>query len=650
MLMQYLPLVGAALAGVCQAAPSKILSPEVPVDIAIPIEAEVAGRSLAPISFPVNKHWDHETLFSGLIDVDANVNLGLSLPKAAIAGDIAIELGADFLLAPTIKVLLGGVKAYVEVDVAATAGVFQSIELVSSEKLKIAVPGLLEVDIGAAFALDLVLGVSAAVDLEAGFYVSFPEGSFIEINLLTHKIGRHMLDGLVANPLPIAVGAEVDLSAAVELDIGLRLRAELGIGAGLDLLGLDIGAGADLAIWVSLFDYTTTLINTPECALSVVEAFDLNVGIALDINVDVDILALTLAPTASVTLAAAPVATICLPPGGGHIPLPPPIGSGPGNNGPGNNGPGNNGPGNGHGNHGGSKGTASATATGGDKGTATATGGNKATATATATGGSGYPTITRAPTNANQTGLYPTSTGGAGDMITSTIHTTKTYTITSCAASVVNCPAEHTQKIITSTTISTIFTCPASTTSADQGVPTPVTAHTTVTLTTCPVPTTGTFVPPTGKPTPVPTVTICETTPAGKPSTGYPTQPAPVTSPAQSQPTKEVTKPGNGGETSYPVQKPSQSYPVQQPSQSYPAEQPSKSYPVQQPPASYPVGQPTQGYPVTTVPSAPHPSGTGAGYPEKPCPTCVPVAAGAVRVVSQALVGVVAAGAAFALL
>jgi hypothetical protein len=50
------------------------------------------------------------------------------------------------------------------------------------------VPGLLEVDVGAALALDLVLGVSAAVDVHAGFYVQFPAGAFVEISLLTKEI------------------------------------------------------------------------------------------------------------------------------------------------------------------------------------------------------------------------------------------------------------------------------------------------------------------------------------------------------------------------------------------------------------------------------------------------------------------------------
>lgn len=46
----------------------------------------------------------------------------------------------------------------------------------------------MEVDIGAAFALDLFLGISAAVDVSAGFSLQFPAGCYVEINLLTQEV------------------------------------------------------------------------------------------------------------------------------------------------------------------------------------------------------------------------------------------------------------------------------------------------------------------------------------------------------------------------------------------------------------------------------------------------------------------------------
>lgn len=50
------------------------------------------------------------------------------------------------------------------------------------------IPGLLEIDVGAAFGLDLVVGVSAAIDLEAGVSLTLPELAFVEVSLLTNEI------------------------------------------------------------------------------------------------------------------------------------------------------------------------------------------------------------------------------------------------------------------------------------------------------------------------------------------------------------------------------------------------------------------------------------------------------------------------------
>ncbi len=56
--------------------------------------------------------------------------------------------------------------------------------------------------------------------------------------------------------------------------------------------------------------------------------------------------------------------------------------------------------------------------------------------------------------------------GASGDdgLVTSTVTTTATYTITSCAASVPNCPKSHTQKVVTSTVIVKTTVCPATAT------------------------------------------------------------------------------------------------------------------------------------------------------------------------------------------
>jgi len=118
----------------------------------------------------------------------AALELGVGLTQAAVAADLGISVGDKFLAEPTVAVSIGGLEAYFEVNLAASAAVSEAVELVASEKLHIAVPGLVDVDIGAALALDLVIAASAAVDVHAGFYVKFPAGAFVQISLLTKEI------------------------------------------------------------------------------------------------------------------------------------------------------------------------------------------------------------------------------------------------------------------------------------------------------------------------------------------------------------------------------------------------------------------------------------------------------------------------------
>lgn len=98
-----------------------------------------------------------------------------------------------FLIAPTVRVNLGGVKVAVELDLKASAAVQQSVELFASPALQVDIPGLVDIELGAAFALDLLVGVSAAVDIQAGVYVTLPDAAFIEINLLTKAISKSNL-------------------------------------------------------------------------------------------------------------------------------------------------------------------------------------------------------------------------------------------------------------------------------------------------------------------------------------------------------------------------------------------------------------------------------------------------------------------------
>lgn len=435
------------------------------------------------------------------------IQLGLALTEGAFAGSIDLGVEDDFLLNPVVKVDLGGVQTYLKVALDATAGVSESVELMSDLSLELAVPGLAEIGINAGFALDLIFSVSAAIDIESTFNVYFPEGSFIEVNIFDKEIVKQEITGLVVESVPLSIGAEIDLAEDIQLDVVLRLRTGLAISSEIDIVGLDLGAGAEVAIWLDIFKYTTTYregSSGSEC--SAAEVFALTAGVAVELDVEVGELELGLAPSVIITLASSTATTTTVT-----------IGEGSqwqwgwrqtanGNNGNGiESGASGNGTqigGSGSGSSGsGSTGSGSGSDASSPEGSSPESGsdasspegsspesgseGSSPDASSPESGsdnsspqpgnngegaGSGSPTTTVSLTGS---GANPTSSadalahGGSGlpeGMTTSTLTTTNTYTITSCAASVTNCPNSYTQQIVTSMVVSYTTVCPVTAT------------------------------------------------------------------------------------------------------------------------------------------------------------------------------------------
>lgn len=718
-----------------------------------PTTAAVSQKGGLPSTCSLANSWENHVLFDGIAapasGAAAAIKLGLNLPNAQIEGDATLELVKDFLKEPRVRIGLGAIKAYVELDISASAAVHESIELFASSALQLEVPGLLEAEAGAALALDLVVGVDAAIDLSAGVYLAFGEEAFVEVSLLTKEIVDVSLEGLVAKALPIGVAAEVDLSAEVSLTLGLRLRTEIDLSAELDIPVLDIEAGAKIAVWVSLFEYTAVLIATDNCAVSVDELIALTLGLAVELNVEVgDILDISLAPTLTVTLATAAQAKVCQPnrgtpggfiekqggpstthtqvvslstlPAGGSdsttdsalpdatgsadasgsadvtgsatadssdaYPVPGASGSETYPAGAETTGSGSGaypipGSGSGSGTSAGAETTGSGSGaypipgsgseSGASAGAETTGSGSGAYPVPGASGSETYPA--GAETTGSGSGAYPAGPGSSSALakpqttgdVTSTVTSTHVYTITSCAASVINCPARYTQKVVTSTVIESTYVCPATETGA---VPATTTTHSTKvhvpvttitdTLTTivpCKTRTTKTFHPPTTPP-PAPTVTIVDTTTycpeegkTAQPSKGQttfqvvttaspstkayevPSHAAPTTE-GEEKPTAEVPVPGKPtGEAPVP-EKPTAGYPTpEKPTGGKPVAPPAHSVPY--PPRNGTVSTHVPVYPApvptTAVPVVPAP-GTTAGYAPPPVvsqPGVVPPAA-----------------------
>ncbi|KAF4449077.1 hypothetical protein F53441_7589 [Fusarium austroafricanum] len=654
----------------------------------------LGNKGGVPSTCSLANSWEDHTLFNGIAAPASGsskaIHLGLNLPNAQIEGDATLELVKDFLKEPRVRIGLGGVKAYVEIDISASAAVHESIELFASSALELEIPGLLEAEAGAALALDLVVGVDAAIDVSAGVYLAFGEEAFVEVSLLTKEIVDVSLEGLVTKALPIGVGAEVDLSAEIELQLGLRLRTEIDLKADLDIPVLEIEAGAKIAVWVSLFEYTAVLIGTDNCIVSVDELIALTLGLAVELNVEIgDILDLSLAPTLTITLATAAQAKVCQPNRGTPGGFLEPNGKGNGNGngdktddktatrvislstlpagGADNTGdytvpkatdstgvmnPEGTGSASGSDAHSvpsatgsasgsdaypvpGATGSASGSdaypipgATGSASGSdaypvpgATGSGSESAYPMPSATDGDAYPVGSEAASSG--AGEKPSTTGSAdagvtpaattGD-VTRTLTSTHVYTVTSCAASVINCPARYTQKVVTSTISKTTYVCPATetgvpaatTTGGHHKVPVPVTTitDTLTTVVPCKTRTTKTFHPPTTPP-PAPTVTIVDTTtycPATD-KTAQPTKPQSTLVKTTAVPTTEgYEKPT--APASVP-QKPTQGKPVLPPAHSVPYPHPPSNGTVTSHVPVAPVPVPTTAVPVPPVVSKP---------------------------------------------
>lgn len=429
------------------------------------------------------------------------IQLGLALTEGAFAGSIDLNIEDGFLLNPTVKVDLGGIQTYLKVALDATAGVSESVELMSNLDLELAVPGLAEAGIKAGFALDLIFSTSAAIDIESTFNIYFPEGSFLEIDIFSKEIVKQDITGLVVESVPLSIGAEISLVEDIQLDVVLRLRTGLAISAGLDIVGIDLGAGAEVAIWLDIFKYTTTYSegsSGSEC--SAAEVFALTAGIAVELDVEIEELKLGLAPSVIITLASSTATTTTVT-----------IGEGSqwqwgwrqtanGGNGNGSGASGNGTQiGSGSGSGSGSSGSGSESGSTGSGSTGSGSGsGDESSPESGSTGsgsgdesspdagsdnsspqagnpgegaGSGSPTTTVSLTGSGAS--HPTSSadalahGGSAlpeGMTTSTLTTTNTYTITSCAASVTNCPNSYTQQIVTSMVVSYTTVCPVTAT------------------------------------------------------------------------------------------------------------------------------------------------------------------------------------------
>ncbi|KAI1861000.1 hypothetical protein JX265_009619, partial [Neoarthrinium moseri] len=416
--------------------------------------------------FSMDKTWDNETLFGGswtddVEDATGKTALSVVCLHCYTKGTVTARLWED-LFHPTVRLEFDQVEAYAFLGVETSASGTFSINLFASQSpIGLAFPGL---SVGVVFFVDLVFSLSEQIDLTGGFYVRLADDAYLEADIFGGDITDSFFDGISSKSIPVTVKSG---SATFKAD--LRLRVQCGAETSLDIIG--IGSGAVVGIYANIIEFVAVLDSTPDCALQAREWWDLNVGAYAHLDVVVDYTTIGPVPTVSTTLLTAPTMTQCLIEASASSTLTATLPE-----------------------------TAATTRTttasqSGREGTSaysssalqssswaetstspstysylsetssiTSPPGLSTSAPPSVASSSRYPLINSTTTSANDTGL-----------VTSTIYSTTAYTLTRCAADVINCPASYQTEVVVTRTLDVYTTvCPASAQVATTPLGTPL--------------------------------------------------------------------------------------------------------------------------------------------------------------------------------
>ncbi|KAK9421148.1 hypothetical protein SUNI508_05996 [Seiridium unicorne] len=455
--------------------------------------------------FSMEKTWDNEVLFGGSWsdkqeDGAEKTALSITCLDCYTKGTVTAQLWED-LFHPTVKLEFNQVEAYVFLGVETSTSGTYSINLFASQSpIGLGFPGL---SVGVVFYVDLVFSLSAEIDLTGGFYVKLADDAYLETDIFGGDITDSFFDGISSKSIPVTVQ-----SGFAEFKADLRLRVQCGAETSLPLIG--IGSGAVVGIYANIIEFVAVIDSTPDCALETKEWWDLNAGAYAHLDVVVDFTTIGPVPTVSTTLLTAPTMTQCWVEAGSSstsastsfsattrsssVPYSTESGV----------------PTQSSSSYQESSSSATLTLTSlaststSQASSVTSTPVYNSTSTLISISSSRYPI-----SNASVTSVSSSSDGGA--LVTSTIYSTTEYTLTSCAASVVNCPASYQKEVTVTQTIDAFTTvCPASaqitappssSLTATTGPPTTPTAvyiltEQVVLLTPCATPVTNTFTSP----------------------------------------------------------------------------------------------------------------------------------------------------------
>ena len=195
-------LVGFLFKGLVTASPTRInphlLAPINEVVVRDPLEVarDPSIEKRISADFSLDHEWHNQVLFDGKWtengEHDAQaVSLSVVCRECWTKGTVTAKLTTQDIIKPVVRLDLGGVEAYVDLDIDVSASAVYAINLFTSNSpVGIGFPGL---SVGLVFYVDLVFSASAVLDLEGGFYVSLEDDAFLETDVFSGDITDSLL-------------------------------------------------------------------------------------------------------------------------------------------------------------------------------------------------------------------------------------------------------------------------------------------------------------------------------------------------------------------------------------------------------------------------------------------------------------------------
>ncbi|KAI0849556.1 hypothetical protein F5Y00DRAFT_261341 [Daldinia vernicosa] len=419
-----------------------------------PIRTRSMIKRDADTTFSFDHDFSDVTLFSGAWTAAKGVDISLDLSCSECSTFGTIRASAEFpddlgdflhdikdfnpLNDASLTIGFEGVGATIGIRLAVDGDGQFTIPLFKSETpLGISGPGF---QVGITFNVDLIVSVTAEISTDTGFEVTIPDGSSYKIPLDPSIPNTANFDGAQTTLLPLTVDAPADITVA------LRLRVQAGVDLpGNKLFDAQALVGAFLYIpevtlseeFSQQFDRNGSISEEGECLLPASADININAGVFVDIGADVaNNPVVDFNPTLSTTVFTASTSTCFLTATGTPEPEPTPaLGTG-----------------------------------------KKPVGTGIRTRVSSKTKAPAKPTTTRKPlvTGTGSASLAPPEMTPPASvlacpvpLVTEKHTTTGKYTITECAAQVMNCPASLTQIVVVDDTATLTTThCPISATGA----------------------------------------------------------------------------------------------------------------------------------------------------------------------------------------